>query len=119
MTRAELREQAHTARGQTDMHHARLLSRDDRDLPPQLRHDAICDVHRANTGRVFGYRITFEGDRIPMGYRQRLDDDGWQLADAKIRHVESGLRGLFGVTTPRLSILIAMDRPQFNTGERQ
>jgi hypothetical protein len=102
-----------------DEKHMDLLGRADRDLPPQLRHDAIVDVARCSTPDRMAYRVTFEGERLPVGYRERIDDSVFAITDASVEHVRrDGLLGLVGATEPRLAVLLATDAPELSQGDR-
>lgn len=103
-----------------DRRHMELLGRADRDLPPLLRHDAITAVAACHSGDQQQFKITFEGERLPVGYRERLDTSAWAIVDASIDHVRrDGLRGLLGLTEPRLAILVATDVPDLTPGGHQ
>lgn len=91
-----------------DRQHMELLGRPDRALPPELRHDAIAEAAMCNTAERFAYRITFADETLPLGYRERLADSEWEIADAAVDHApRDGLLGLLGATTARLSIFVA------------
>lgn len=103
-----------------DAKHMDLLGRADLDLPPQLRHDDITDVARCHTDERMAFRVRFDGERLPLGYRQRITDSAWAITDASVEHVRrDGLLGMLGVTEPRVAVLIGTDAPDLPGGGRR
>lgn len=104
-------------RSPLDRQHLAMLGRPDTDLPPRMRHDGIAAVDRCSTDERIAFRITFDGERLPVGYREQIADSQFKIVTTAIEHTRRhGLRGLLGVTRPQLSILIAMDAPDLARG---